>query len=719
MKSLIRAKTKAVPPTFQVAQTECGLCCVRSLLASLGHDRPLHELRAMCEPGRDGLSMRQLAGLLERLHCKTRILRVRKAGALAQIAGPYIAFWNEHHYVVVEHFGRRGVTVMDPMLGRIRLSMEDFVAGFSNVVLVAEPTPAFARRRTPMLRAWRGKPLLPEKSIARFAIMTTLSVLTIATTTLVPIATQRIIDGAVTGKLSLTAVSVMLVVAALAFLALSMIRTAVALKLARSVSLHIVSRAFIRLMSLPMRYFLARPPGEIMYRLGSLQQVQDLITSRVVQAAVDLLTSGVLLVYVYWHSVALGHAVLAATLCSAVVSGSSQRRIQRLTDFEMQSTATSQSIQLDALVSVGNIRLRGYESDFIEDWRGAYSGALDAMVRRSFLQQGIVGSALSAIQVFGPVATIALASFLYVQGSISLGVGVAVQGVAALLFSVSNSLASAVADFAIASKALERTDDIFETPTERNTGTATQLTSASIDLEDVRFRFSEGEPEVLHGVSVSIQPGERVALVGPSGSGKSTLAQIAATLYRPTSGRVRVGGKAVEDYDLSALRRSFGYVPQEGYLHNRSILENLTLGADIEADEALQRCSRMPFLDFVQDLAMGFHTIVANMGANISGGQRQRILIARALLTNPQLLIFDEATASLDNESQRMIHDHIRSIGVTALLVAHRLSTVIDADRILVMEHGRIVETGSHAQLMRGRGTYSRLFAHESLREAS
>ena len=234
-----------------------------------------------------------------------------------------------------------------------------------------------------------------------------------------------------------------------------------------------------------------------------------------------------------------------------------------------------------------------------------------------------------------------------------------------------------------------------------------------LSVKDLVVRYSTGSRnsvDAVRGVSFDLYPGQSLALVGESGSGKTTLGKIICSIYQPTSGTIRFGGVPVDDFDLAELRKEIGYIPQEGYLHNRTVAENLTLGTPATDEEAIALCRQLPFMDFIDALPMGYRTVISEMGANFSGGQRQRVAIAKALIRRPRILVLDEATSALDNANQRLVHSSIAELDCTQIIIAHRLSTVVNADHILVMADGRIEEFGTHDELAGRAGTYSRLF---------
>lgn len=699
-----------VPATLQVAQTECGLCCARSVLAHHGRDLSLLEMRTVIEPGRDGLSLKQIGQLLSAQKLQTRMYRVRDPRGLDNLPTPFIAYWRNNHFVVVDDFGSRRAKIMDPASGRQTVTRESFDDDFSGYVLLAEPKEDFEGRKRPALANWRGKPIWPKKSGGNYFLLAVLSLAVLAFTLAIPTMTQKFVDAASGTDFSLGSAMLGIALAALGYITTQLARTYVTTNLTRRVSWQLLSGAFERLIRLPIAFFMNRPPGELMYRLNSLNQVRDILATQVVQGVLDILTVAVLVLYIFSVSAQLGLIALALASLVVIALWATRRLIKNATDREVNETAKSQSLQLDAIVSITSVRVGGYASTYLNDWKEAYSSALDAMVTRTRIQQAWAGSLVGGIQGFAPLSLMII-SFAWAQdGRVTIGQSIAVQGVSGLLFGLSTSLFQAFTQITVAGSYLERADEIYGTKPERSGGSATSLPHGGLRLDDVSFRYTDHSPAVLEDISLNIPPGSTLAIVGESGSGKSTLGKIIASLYEPTSGTVRYGGIEHQTFNLDSLRQNIGYLPQEGYLHNRTIVANLILGTQISEAEAITFGESLDFLDFVKTLPMGYQTVVAEMGQNLSGGQRQRVLMAKALLRRPQILVMDEATSALDNRNQWLIQDKLQELDCTQVIIAHRLSTVEHADSIAVLQNGHLVEQGTHAELLARDGVYTSMY---------
>lgn len=700
-------------PTLQVAQTECGLCCVRTVLAAFGRDTSISELRQLKEPGRDGLGIQQLKQLLIVFGLDAKVFRIHDPRGLAALPYPLIAFWRGSHFVCVESRGKKSSVLMDPSIGRVTVTNEEFDESFAGFVLASSPTEAFTPTRDGVLARWRKPYLWPSGAGRLYVRLALASLLLVLLTLAVPVLTRHVIDTGFGGPTSLMTILAGLGVGAALMAGVLYLRTVFATQLICRFAWHLSSQAFNRLLRLPSRFFNVRAPGEIIYRLNALNRLPDLLGVALVQGVLDLMSGLAVLGYIFWTSPTLGAIIVAILVSLFFFLGWVQPRVSAVTDAELHEGSNAQSIQLDAVVSINSVKLGGYVGTYVRDWENSFRRLLKAMTRRIRLQEGLLGAVVATVQVFAPLALLVLSLAFAAEGIITLGQAVAVQAVASLLFSYARSVFSTWNEAQVAARYVELAEDVFEYPPERSADSAQRMTSGRITALGVDFRYSSESAAAVRGLNVDVIPGETLALVGRSGSGKTTVGKLFASLFEPTQGRLLFDGVDVRDYDLDTLRRSISYIPQEAYLHNRTILENLRLGSGRADDEIIEFCRGLGFLDFVDELGMGYHTTVSELGANLSGGQRQRIHVARVLLQRPAVLIMDEATSSLDNLTQRQVYARLGELDCTKIVIAHRFATIVNADRIAVLDGGDVVQLGSHHELMAVRGAYSDLFNAE------
>ncbi len=702
-----------VPTITQVTQTECGLCSSIAMLRYHGREEDLSTARASMDAGRDGLSATQLARFLRSRGMDARLFRAESVTPLEQFDSPVILYWENFHFLVLESFDGKRAVVMDPAVGRRHLTRAELEEGFSNILITAEPTEEFERFRARPFAEWRNIPLLAEGSRRRILLVALLSLGGYGAVLGIPTLTQWAVDRYTTwqslGDLA-TVVAVILSVA-VGFFALQLVRITVLSGLVGLLGKHLMTHTFTKLLSLPYRFFTTRQPGELLFRMSTVNSVRDLLSSRLAQGILDAGTLVCVTVYLFVVEWRLGLIAFTLFLLNAFHLLRTRTRVLEVVDAELAQLSKSQSTQLDAIVSVPSIKMGGYSQEFLDSWGQTYAASVEAMKARMRLQQGRIGGVTSTTQMFGPLLLLMASLYMVGQGSITLGAAIAVQAVSATYFSLASSVFQTYTEFTEASRYMARINDIAITPSESPGGSLTTIDKPSIRLRNVNFRYTKHSDFVVRDVSLDIEAGAKVALVGSSGSGKSTLGRIVCGLYEPTHGQMQLDGRDVREYRRDAFRRMVGYIPQEVHLHNRTLMENLTFGQDISEDRVREYCEAVGILDFLEDLPMGLKTVVSEMGANFSGGQRQRLAIVRALLQRPKILVLDEATASLDTINERRVSRIFQEIGATQLIIAHRLATIRSADDIYVLDHGRVVEQGNHEHLIRQGSVYANLYA--------
>jgi subfamily B ATP-binding cassette protein HlyB/CyaB len=473
------------------------------------------------------------------------------------------------------------------------------------------------------------------------------------------------------------------------------------------------SQLFRHLVALPISYFESRATGQTVARVRELENVRQFITSSALTLVVDVAFSLLFLAVMFWYSASLTLAVVISIpfyiVISLVITPLLKVRVQE----KFQRGAANQSLLVESLAGIQTLKACAVEPQMRRRWDEQLAAYIGSSLR--VVTMGAAGS-----QLVGLVNKVTSAAILWfgaqavIANQLSIGEFVAFNMLAGQISAPVLRLAQLWQDFQQFRLSIERIADIIDTPTEPNVSAKQNLPpiKGNLRFENISFRYQADAPEVLRDLSFEIGAGEVVGIVGRSGSGKSTLTKLLQRLYAPERGRVMVDGFDIALLDPAWLRRQIGVVLQENVLFNRSIRENIAL---VDPSMPLERVMHAALLagahEFILELPHGYDTIVEERGANLSGGQRQRIAIARALVTNPRILIFDEATSALDYESERMIQNNMRAIcrGRTVLIVAHRLSTVRAADRILVMERGQLAEAGTHDALVHHNGLYANL----------
>ncbi|VXB55479.1 Leukotoxin translocation ATP-binding protein LktB [Burkholderia sp. 8Y] len=474
------------------------------------------------------------------------------------------------------------------------------------------------------------------------------------------------------------------------------------------------AKIFRHLVSLPLGYFAARRVGETVARVRELESIRNFLTGQALTAIIDLAFSFVFLAVMCVYSVWLTLLVVASLPIYVAISAVLVPAFRARLNEKFARGADNQSFLVESVSGVETIKAMAVEPQFIRRWESQLAAYVSAGFRVSNL--GSVGQQL--IQLVGKVVTLATLFFgarFVIDGRMSVGGLIAFNMMAQRVSAPVTRLAQLWQDFQQVGISVSRLGDILNARTELpQSRQALPQIKGDVAFDNVRFRYRPDGAPIVDGVSVQISAGSVVGIVGRSGSGKSTLTKLLQRLYIPEQGTVRVDGIDVALADPAWLRRQIGVVLQENLLFNRSVRENIALtdpGAPLEA--VIRAAQLAGAHEFVCELPEGYDTLVGEHGNGLSGGQRQRLAIARALLTNPKILIFDEATSALDFETERLIQNNMKAMcaGRTVIIIAHRLTAVRHSDYILAMDRGRIVEHGSHENLLEQGGYYARLVA--------
>ena len=480
------------------------------------------------------------------------------------------------------------------------------------------------------------------------------------------------------------------------------------------IDVELGARLFRHLMALPIAYFQTRRVGDSVARVRELENIRQFLTSSALTLVIDLLFTVVFLVVMFYYSTTLTWIVLASFPFYIGISAGATPLFRARLDEKFNRGSENQAFLVESVTGVETLKAMAVEPQMQRRWEEQLAGYVAA----SFRVLSLNNTASQAVQMINKLviaATLYFGARLVISGDLTVGELVAFNMLAARVSTPVLRLAQVWQDFHQARVSIDRLGDILNTipePSFTPARAALPPIRGHVKFEHATFRYRIDGPEVLHDVSFSVEPGQVIGIVGSSGSGKSTITKLIQRLYVPESGRVLVDGVDLAMVDLSWLRRQVGVVLQENVLFNCTIRDNIALADPaMPMERVIEAAMLAGAHDFILELPEGYDTVVGERGSSLSGGQRQRIAIARALITDPRILILDEATSALDYESERAIQQNMRRIsaGRTVFVIAHRLSTVRNASRIITLEHGRIVEDGSHDELIRSNGRYANL----------
>jgi ATP-binding cassette, subfamily B, bacterial HlyB/CyaB len=496
---------------------------------------------------------------------------------------------------------------------------------------------------------------------------------------------------------------------------LATLRTYVFAHTTNRIDVELGARLFRHLLALPIGYFEARRAGDSVARVRELENIRNFLTSSALTLVIDLFFTAVFVAVMFWYSAFLAWIVIGSLPFYVAISAGVTPLFRRRLEEKFNRSAENHALLVESITGIQTLKAMAVEPQMQQRWEEQLAG----YVGSSFKVLALGNSASQVVQFVSKMVTaltLYFGAYLVIEGKLTVGELIAFNMLAGRVAQPVLRLAQLWQDFHQARISIARLGDILNTVPEPsfNPGRAAlPAIQGSIAFEHVSFRYRLDGPEVLHDISLRIPAGQVVGIVGPSGSGKSTFAKLVQRLYIPESGRVLVDGVDLAAVDVSWLRRQVGVVLQENVLFNRSVRDNIAFAAPgLPLEQVIAAAQLAGAHDFILELPGGYDTMVGERGASLSSGQRQRIAIARALVTNPRILILDEATSALDYESERIIQENMRrmSEGRTVLIIAHRLSTVRRADRIITIENGRLIEDGSHDELIGTGGRYASLY---------
>ncbi len=706
-----RRRRRAIPVVRQMETADCGAACLAMVLAWHGRHVPLDELREATGSGRGGVTARSLleAASAHGLSGRGVALELDELDALP--AGS-ILHWGFDHFVVLERATKKGVSIVDPAAGRRLLTRREVGEKFTGVALTLSPGERFEKSARPpsSLRDYLAV-LLTERGPLLRVVATSLLVQVFALS--VPILIGAVVDRVVPrGDRSLLTLLAVGLLAVTGFQVLASLVRSYLLVYVRTVLEARLNLGFMEhLAALPYAYFLGRPTGDLIVRYESNRKIRETLTSATISSVLDGTLATLYLVLIAVMSPLMAGLVLVLGVVHVALFATTQARHRELMAKSLETQSRSQSHLVEMLSGMETLKSMGAEQRSVQSWSHLLVDELNVEMARGKLVSW-VGALTSGLALGSPIVILVTGAWLVLDGGLTLGTMLAVNALAAGLLSPLSSLVVTALSLAELRSHVERIEDVLKTPIEQEgerPPRAPRL-NGRIELQGVSFRYAGSEPDVLSDVSLAIEPRQKIAIVGRSGAGKSTLARLLVGLFLPTAGRVLLDGADLRRLDLQGVRRQMGVVTQDAHVFGTTIRRNIAL-ADPDAPIArIEEAARLAALhDEIAVLPMGYDTLLNDGGASLSGGQRQRLALARALLQRPSILVLDEATSDLDAVTERAIVRNLDAIDATRIVIAHRLSTVVDADLILVLEGGRLVESGRHAELLARGGIYAAL----------
>ncbi len=704
--------THQYPFYAQQSSSDCSAACVVMVGRYWGKEFNINRLRELAYVSRDGASLKGLANALENLGFNTRPVKA-SLDRLAEQKLPAIGHWQGNHYIVVFEITPEYVIVGDPAIGQRRLTRAEFIEGWTGYCLLITPTLALKNvegKSTNFLQLFQL--IIPHKVVITeiFIASIVLQIFGLIS----PIFTQLILDRAVIHKSasSLATFGVGLLIFGGFQIAMTALRQYLIALTANRIDAALLVGFIRHTFSLPLSYFDARHVGDIISRIQENNKIQSFVTGESLGILLDLMSVFVYATLMFLYSWKLALVTLISIPPFLILNFASTPFLKKMSREIFNASNEENSYLIEALNGVRTVKSMSVEKSVRWNWEERLNKEIKQTYRGQVM--GIKIQIISStINTISSTAMIWIGASLVISGEFTIGQLFAFNMISANVISPFQRLAGLWNHLQELGIAIERLCDVIEAKPEEDGQSSRQSIGklqGYVKFENVTFRYNkDAETNILENINFEIKPGQTIALVGRSGSGKTTLSKLILGLYVPTSGKISIDGKDLNTISLHSLRSQVGVVDQDTFLFSGTVKNNITLAKPGAKPAEIERAAEMAGAhEFITKMPMGYETEIGEGGGMLSGGQRQRLAIARALLSNPRLLVFDEATSSLDTESERIIQNNLEKIrrNRSTIIIAHRLSTVQNADLILVLDKGVLIESGTHKQLMAKRGQY-------------
>ena len=710
-----------VPQVMQMEALECGAACLTMILAYYGRWVPLEKVRADCGVSRDGSKASNVLKAARSYGLAAKGMTYSAAALRKKGKFPCILFWNFNHFVVLAGFKGKYAVINDPARGQIKVSMEEFEDSFTGVALLFEKTDAFQEGGSkPSTLGFAKKRLEGLGPAIAFVMVTAAitSLVAVVNTSLGQVFLDHILDGNDENWL-VPLTGFMLLLAGVTGL-VSVLNAVYLVRIQGKIAVVSSSRFMNHLLHLPVEFYSQRMVGDLQQRQSANETIAFTLIGQLAPVLINTIMLVLYLVIMLQYSVLLTVVGLTTVFINALLARHISKRRVNISRAAMANAGKLYATTVSGIEMIETIKSSGAEVGYFGRWAGFQASVNEATARTTLLNE-YLGALPATLTQLANIAVLVLGIWLIVEGQFTPGALLAFTGFLSAFMTPVTQVINLGQTVQEMQTQMERVEDVMryeaDVPEERpehesgvRTADGREKLHGRVDLEGVTFGYSPLEPPLIEDFDLHLEPGQWVALVGSSGCGKSTIAKLVSGLYDPWEGEVRFDGTPLHEVPRPILRGSLAVVDQDIVTFDDTVSDNVKLwDRSIEDFEVILACRDAGISDVVVGREGGYSSRILPGGRNYSGGQLQRLEIARALAQDPTIIIMDEATSALDAQTEADVIHRIRDRGTTCIVVAHRLSTIRDCDEIIVLDDGKVVERGTHDELMAAEGAYADL----------
>lgn len=705
-----------IKPILQLTRTECGICCVAMLASYYGYKKPIRYFREKIDIGRDGVSVSELKEILMESNFDVAIYKMSEFDFERKNLFPSIIHTKQHHFMVLEKYDRKKniVKLIDPGCGRIEVSMNQLFEMSNDFILYATPNVDF-KPEVIKESIWKPLTFLIKDVSLKFVISLVLSIVTYFFSLAIPLLIQTLIDRfSIQQRVIVNGVDISLAIAAIAFfLVVSYLRNKVVVETEVIIDKNLLVKLMDRILRLPYKYFEIRTTGEILFRINLLNSIRLLISEGLIRGIIDVGSVLFILGYMSLLAPSLMPGIVLVLVLIFVTANFINNRAITLNKDELSEQAQISNIETETIEMMFDIKCLGVEELFLSRLKTTYSKFQQRFKDREMISRCNV-SLLQFFQLFVPFILLLVNMLMIQHTKLSIGMVVAFYTLSNMIITNCIALVQEVTNFRLMKNYILRINDILCEKEEEQKDNKPIKKFENLTVDQLSFKYSKNSNLILNKVEFEVNKGQKIAIVGGSGEGKSTLIKLLLGLYEPILGSVKYNGIDIRELDKKQLKKIIGIMPQDAKLFNGSIRYNITLGDDsIPEDVVKDALKKANIYDDIMKMPLKENTVLSAGGINLSGGQRQRIALARMLVLDPQVLILDEATSSLDGINEKEILNVLNKCSCTQIIISHRLSTILQADYVYVIKNGVIAEKGTINELIRNQGLFIDLFGKQ------